>query len=203
MDNYTCVYLPMVPTLSQRETPPDNPNRMQLAQTVKLNLGCGDDIRPGYVNVDKFPQNDSVVQADLPVLPFEDNSADEVVLSHVLEHFGYREGETLCREIVRVLRPGGVALIEVPDIQWCLAQFLGAPEPNGYTDPSYDYNTDHRWGLFAQAIWGDQHHDGLYHKWGYTAHRLLRLMHHVGFSAIEINFVHSHGVQCLSAKGQK
>jgi predicted SAM-dependent methyltransferase len=174
-----------------------------LPKTMKLNLGCGSDIREGYVNVDKFPANEDVVQADLPTLPFADNSADEVVLSHVLEHFGYADGERLCHEILRVLKPTGYTFIEVPDIQWCLAQFLGSPEINGYTNPSYDYSTTHRWGLYAQAIWGDQHNDGLYHKWGYTAQRLLYLLNHVGFSAIEITFNQSHGVQCLCAKAQK
>ncbi len=171
--------------------------------TIKLNLGCGSDIRPDYVNVDKFPQSENVIQADFPTLPFEDNHADEAVLSHVLEHFGYREGEILCREIHRVLRSDGLALIEVPDIQWCMAQFLGAPEPNGYTDPSYDYNTQHRWGLWAQSLWGDQHNEGLFHKWGYTAHRLYNLLKFVGFSEIEITFVQSHGVQCLAARAKK
>jgi predicted SAM-dependent methyltransferase len=174
-----------------------------LPTTVKLNLGCGNDIRPGYINVDKFPASPDVVQGNLPDLPFGDDSADEILLSHVLEHFGYADGEYLCREIHRVLKPTGIVDIEVPDIQWCMAQFLGAPELNGYSDPSYDYNTEHRWGLFAQAIWGDQHNDGLYHKWGYTAQRLLYLLNHIGFSAIEVKFTHSHGVQCLSAKAQK
>ena len=87
-------------------------------------------------------------------MPFEDGVADEVVLSHVLEHFGFHDGAKLCSEIHRVLMPGGVALIEVPDIQWCVAQFLGAPEPSAYTDPTYDYNTQHRWGLFRRFGWG-------------------------------------------------
>jgi predicted SAM-dependent methyltransferase len=180
------------------------PKNVQVqTESIKLNLGCGSDIRPGYLNVDKFPANGDVVQADFPVLPFADNSADEAILSHVLEHFGYADGETLCREMLRVLKPTGYAYIEVPDIQWCLAQFLGAPEINGYTNPSFDYTTEHRWGLYAQAIWGDQHNDGLYHKWGYTAQRLLYLLNHVGFTAIEITFTQSHGVQCLCAKAQK
>jgi len=179
------------------------PKAVKTVESVKLNLGCGSDLRPGYVNVDKFPASSEVVQADMPVLPFKDNSADEIVLSHVLEHFGYADGELLCREMLRVLKPTGYALIEVPDIQWCVAQFLGAPEINAYTNPSYDYSTEHKWGLYAQSIWGDQHNDGLYHKWGYTAQRLLYLLHHVGFSGIEVTYVQSHGVQCLSAKAQK
>jgi predicted SAM-dependent methyltransferase len=174
-----------------------------LTEAIKLNLGCGSDIRPGYVNVDKFPASDDVVQADFPHLPFPANTAEEIVLSHVLEHFGYADGETLCKEMLRVLRPSGMAFIEVPDIAWCMAQFLGAPEANQYTNPNMDYSIQHRWGLFAQAIWGDQHNDGLYHKWGYTAHRLLHLLRHVGFASVQIDYVHSHGVQCLSARAQK
>lgn len=170
---------------------------------LRLNLGCGHDVRPGFTNVDSHPASPEVVRAELPLLPFADSSAQEVVLSHVLEHFGYEDGRTLIQEIHRVLSPGGVAEIEVPDIAWCLAQFLGAPEPNGFTEVKGNYGYDHRWGLYAQAIWGDQHHEGLYHKWGYTAHRLGALLQHVGFSRIDINYVPSHGVQCLSAKAIK
>ncbi|HVL39364.1 MAG TPA: methyltransferase domain-containing protein [Fimbriimonadaceae bacterium] len=170
---------------------------------TRLNLGCGSDLRDGWINVDKHAAHPSVVQADLPVLPFESDYADEIVLSHVLEHFGYRDGLVLCREIHRVLKPGGRAEIEVPDIAWCMAQFLGAPEPKGYTEPAFDYNTEHRWGLFAQSMWGDQHHDGLFHKWGFTAHRLLYQLAHCGFRPVEIAYVHSHGVQCLRATAVK
>src|SRR5207237_8945713 len=57
-----------------------------LPKTLKLNLGCGSDIRPGYLNVDKFPATPEVVQADLPALPFGDGKADEVLLSRSEEH---------------------------------------------------------------------------------------------------------------------
>ena len=171
----------------------------QVLDTVKLNLGCGSDVRPGWVNVDKFPCDNQVVQADFPILPFASGYADEILLSHVLEHFGFKDGETLCAEMARVLKPGGVAHIEVPDIAWCAAQFLGAPEPQSYTDPANDYNTQHKWGLFAMSLWGDQHNEGLFHKWGYTAHRLCYLLQHVGFAEINVNYGHSHGVQVLIA----
>ena len=174
-----------------------------ITETIRLNLGCGSDIRPGFVNVDKFPSSPEIVAADFPILPFEENFAHELLLSHVLEHFGYADGLLLCQEMLRVLKPGGIATIEVPDIGWCMAQFLGAPEPGDYTDPKGDYNTQHKWGLWAQAIWGDQHHDGLYHKWGYTVHRLIYTLGHAGFAAVNVEFVPSHGVQCLRATAQK
>jgi predicted SAM-dependent methyltransferase len=170
---------------------------------VRLNLGCGSDVRDGWVNVDKFPINASVTQADFPHLPFAENYADELLLSHVLEHFGFAEAVTLCQEACRVLRPGGVASIEVPDIAWCCAQFLGAPEPTSYTDPTNDYNTQHKWGLFAMSLWGDQHNLGLFHKWGYTAHRLMHLLAHAGFKDVTVNYGFSHGVQVLQATAVK
>jgi predicted SAM-dependent methyltransferase len=175
----------------------------QSIDVVKLNLGCGIDVRPGWTNVDKFPADQSVVQADFPILPFNNDTADEVLLSHVLEHFGFKDGETLCREIQRVLKPGGTAYIEVPDIAWCAAQFLGAPEANMYTDVTNEYHTNHRWGLYSMALWGDQHNDGLYHKWGYTAHRLAYLLQHVGFDKADVNYGFSHGVQVLCATAYK
>ncbi len=54
---------------------------------MRLNLGCGDDIKDGYVNVDttKLPGVD--VLADLnDQLPFKSESVDQIVMKSVLEH---------------------------------------------------------------------------------------------------------------------
>jgi SAM-dependent methyltransferase len=92
----------------------------------KLNLGCGRDIRPGYVNLDlaKIPGLDVV--ADLErFLPFRDDAFDEVFSSHVLEHV--RDLIPLLGELARICRPGAVLRIEVPHLS-----FFGA-----YTDPTH------------------------------------------------------------------
>lgn len=52
------------------------------------------------------------VQADARDLPFDDGSFDAVVCSHVLEHIP--EDITVAREMARVLRDDGFALIQVP-----------------------------------------------------------------------------------------
>ena len=57
---------------------------------MKLNLGCGSKILEGYTNVDKFDYYKPDIVHDLEVTPypFKENSVDEILMSHVLEHIG-------------------------------------------------------------------------------------------------------------------
>ena len=80
--------------------------------TVKLNFGCGDKMREGYVNVDLYGNPD--VRCDLSVFPwpFEDNCADEVLSEHFLEHV--TDFEKTIFEMHRILKPGGTLHFIVP-----------------------------------------------------------------------------------------
>ncbi len=79
----------------------------------RLNLGCGTDIRPGFVNLDSAELLGVDVVHDLSVLPlpFPDGSFVEVVCQDVLEHLDYA---ALLEDIHRVLRPGGRVVIRSP-----------------------------------------------------------------------------------------
>jgi predicted SAM-dependent methyltransferase len=83
---------------------------------MKLNLGCGQDIRPvadGWVNVDMFPGPGVNMVMDISKpLPFETGSADHVRVSHILEHI--LAWESTLEEIYRVLKPGGTVEVRVP-----------------------------------------------------------------------------------------
>jgi SAM-dependent methyltransferase len=82
---------------------------------LRLNLGCGRDIRPGWVNVDcvPLPGVDHVVDFDdKPVLPFPDDSVARSEGSHVIEHL--RDPLPFMAELWRVTKPGGTAVFQCP-----------------------------------------------------------------------------------------
>lgn len=94
-----------------------------------LNLGCGSRYVPGWTNVDMAASGPGVLVHDLRTpLPFPDDSFDLAYHSHVLEHFSRADGENLLRECVRVLRPGGILRVVVPDLEQIARRYLEALE---------------------------------------------------------------------------
>ncbi|MBN8892772.1 MAG: hypothetical protein ABS99_09750 [Acetobacteraceae bacterium SCN 69-10] len=85
---------------------------------MKLNIGCGQARREGYVNIDKFDRfgPDLVWDLERTPYPFDDNAVDEIVAHHVLEHLGQRLPVFLAimREFHRILAPGGTIDIITP-----------------------------------------------------------------------------------------
>jgi len=79
----------------------------------KLNLGCGNDIKQGWINLDVavLPGVDVIHNLNELPLPFDDNSFDEILCQDVLEHVSLTP---LIKEIHRILKAGGVLNIRVP-----------------------------------------------------------------------------------------
>jgi ADP-heptose:LPS heptosyltransferase len=86
---------------------------------LKYNLGCGADYHFGWVNVDRFAAANPDIVMDLEAFPWSlpDDSADEILLSHVLEHLGGTSDIFLkvMQELYRVCKPGAKVTIRVPD----------------------------------------------------------------------------------------
>lgn len=80
----------------------------------KLNLGCGEDKKEGYINLDRQGMVRPDVMHDLNVLPypFPDNTFDLVEASHILEHLD--KPLSVMAEINRLLKPGGELIVKVP-----------------------------------------------------------------------------------------
>ena len=85
---------------------------------MKLNLGSGSKILDGYTNVDKYDYYKPDIVHDLEIFPypFEDNSVDEILLSHVLEHIGQSPDVFLkiIKEFYRVCHNDSLIKIIVP-----------------------------------------------------------------------------------------
>ena len=83
-----------------------------------LNLGCGNRFHPDWVNVDFVKTAPEVIQHDLKKgIPFDDNSFDVVYHSHLLEHFPKNLAVFFIKECFRVLKPGGIIRVVVPDLE--------------------------------------------------------------------------------------
>lgn len=79
----------------------------------RLNLGCGTDVREGWVNLDIAPLAGVEVVHDLGrlPLPFHDERFSEILAKDVLEHLDY---VPLLRELHRILAPGGALHVVSP-----------------------------------------------------------------------------------------
>jgi SAM-dependent methyltransferase len=79
---------------------------------MKLNLGCSDNHREGFVNVDRVPPADQIVDLAKP-WPWPESSIVEVLAHDIVEHLP--DKIHTMNELWRVLRPGGRVEIVVPD----------------------------------------------------------------------------------------
>jgi len=78
----------------------------------KLNVGCGHDIKSGWINLDiaDLPGVDVVHNLNVLPLPFDDNSFDNILCLDVLEHLEYIP---VLEEFHRILSPDGILRIQV------------------------------------------------------------------------------------------
>lgn len=83
---------------------------------MKLNIGCEYDHKDGWTNLDIDPGVRPDVLGDARSMPqFADCTFDEILASHILEHFMETEIIPTLKEWNRILAPGGKITIVVPD----------------------------------------------------------------------------------------
>ena len=100
--------------------------------------------------------------------PFADDSFDNAFSAHVFEHL-YRDHAVSCaREICRVLRPGGVFRVSVPDLDLAVSAY-DTRKPEVLLDLIYESSQP-----------GDKNR----HHWMYNEHSMGRLLRDAGFSEI-------------------
>jgi predicted SAM-dependent methyltransferase len=119
-----------------------------------LNLGCGSRFHPCWDNLD-FQSTATAVRAhDLRKgIPYPDAAFDVVYHSHVLEHFPKQDAPRFLRECYRVLKPGGVIRVAVPDLESIARLYLDALDKASQRIPGWADN--YNWmllELFDQTV---------------------------------------------------
>lgn len=117
---------------------------------MKLNIGSGNVHIEGYLSVDPYAPADLCTEATS--LPMGDGEVEEIYSSHMLEHLSFDEAAAALLEWRRVLKPGGKITIVVPNLNFVAAAWLHGG------DRSYR----------RQMLFGNQQHEGEFHKNGWT-----------------------------------
>jgi len=150
---------------------------------VKLHSGCGTNYKKGWINLDNNSEH-NILKLDLEwdlrwPLPISDNSVDFIYHEHFLEHLTIEEGLKSLSDFRRVLKPGGIMRVAMPDLEWSMKEYFN---PKWRENPGLE-----KWGLaFVQTraelinisfrAWG--------HKHLYDSEELERRLREAGFSKI-------------------
>ena len=152
-------------------TPPPNDNK------IRLNLGCGDKILPGYINVDctKSRKGNVVnIISDLRSLSFKKNVIDEILAVHVIEHFYLWEADILLKSWREHLKPSGLIILECPNIHTAAKRLAKNPKKLSLAEPTDIKDGQHvMWPLYGDPGWQDPL---MCHRWGYTPWSLIKLL---------------------------
>jgi predicted SAM-dependent methyltransferase len=142
----------------------------------KLNLGCGYDILKGYLNIDlnEFHHPDLVADVtNLKMLP--SNYYIEILAYDVLEHIERTKTKEVLAEWNRLLIPGGLIKIRVPNLIGLLSLFS-----------KNDYQGIKKQEELIQCCFGTQAYNGDFHYTSFTESLIRHYLKVSGFEGISI-----------------
>jgi SAM-dependent methyltransferase len=175
---------------------------------IKLNVGCGIGLLAGFLNIDKYMDYDALVeghrtkegsykdsiielepdgtpakflQADISDTKLPDAYADYVLLNNVLEHLPMAQLLPAIKEMKRVMKPGAEICIICPDFNNLAELWTKAI--------ASQTGTFKNWDLFlylAEVIYGNQAHEGEFHRSPITPDLLNYLFQLCGFEQIVV-----------------
>jgi SAM-dependent methyltransferase len=144
---------------------------------VRVNIGAGNKAFEGWLAIGLEEHHD--IHADIRSIPLPDDSVDEAMAIHVLEHLNRWEAPAALREWRRILKPGGLLVLELPDlVKCCKAIIAGAPPRNGLM------------GLYGDPV----HEDELMmHRWGWSVGEVIKELQAAGFTKVKERTPVFHG----------
>lgn len=165
---------------------------------MKLNLGCGDQLLDGYMNIDLHPQMPGVTPSDVRYLrEYEDGTIDEILAYHIIEHLPRPHSvirpnaATAVQRWYELLCVGGVLIVECPDFEKVVLD--------------YAISGEHR---VKNMIFGLERTIYDRHLWGYALDDLERLIRETGFYVRESGYIGQsrtavNGDPCIRVEGVK
>jgi predicted SAM-dependent methyltransferase len=136
---------------------------LRRGENLRLHLGCGQKRLEGFVNIDRnrSPATDYV--GDIARLPCRPGSVERIETYHVIEHIPVTVVDDVLAAWRRMLRPGGVLVVECPDLEADLRELQAGNEERMY------------------SIFGRQRFPGDAHHWGYSERSLRERLERLGF----------------------
>jgi predicted SAM-dependent methyltransferase len=143
--------------------------RIRINQTspLRLHLGCGKRKLKGYVNIDWRKTKATDLVCNILKIPYPENTVDTIEIYHVIEHLPRHEFPKALKEWFRVMSPGGQLIIEYPDFDQAVKDYLEGNENR------------------IDNIFGLQRFPGDTHLFGYNFKRLKKLLKQAGFTNIK------------------
>ena len=150
---------------------------------MKLNLASGQMYLEGYINIDNMSMyhGDMKVdkQADIFTLDWEENTVEEVILSHFAMYIEFKEMQSLLKKWYGWLKKDGKIIIETGNVKTIAKNILDSSNPNEINGPNG-----------VMQLFGWETTAG--HKWAWCPETLGQLMFEVGFKDIQVGEGYFH-----------
>lgn len=161
-------------------------NYMKSSQVRKLQIGCGANLLPDWLNTTLYPLTPGTVflNACMP-FPVADDSFDYIFSEHVIEHLEFEQSSSMLRECHRIMRTGGRIRLATPDLQQIIALYT---KPEGGAQRDYI-----RWimdnfrpqvGAYSPAHAINQSFHGWRHKFIFDEATLEKALKEAGFVGV-------------------
>lgn len=159
---------------------------------ILLNLGCGGRPLKGWINIDlyDYEKNDSSrsgaffdLKMDISDLDVDDETVDEMLLVHVVEHFTRWKTVSLMTHYYQKLKKGGRIIVEMPDLDRCIELYLQGKQAPHMNTPIGPINMG--FSQFYGNQWDELEYET--HRYVWTIREFTSVLKNIGFSMIQAN----------------
>lgn len=145
-------------------------------ERLQLHLGCGTLLLDDWVNVDLIGLPVDMAWNITRALPFPDNSVNAIFNEHVLEHLTPEDGYQFLKDAYRVLQPGGVLRVVMPDAHLYI---------KSYVDPEDTFLEEWRGVPYTPMMALQQEFYSFSHRAMYNYETLALFLETIGFDEVE------------------